>query len=102
MLVTVGASTATPHSPYTTLGMVARISMRKRDGPRRAAGRISLMNVATEMPTGAASVGARTELTGVPTRNGKGPSRSPRLGLGSQVLEVTKEKPNALIDGHEP
>src|SRR5881394_337905 len=75
--------------------------MRNRDGPRSRDGRTSLMKVATAMPIGAARHSARIELTRVPTRNGKAPYFS-RAGLGSQVLEVRNDRPNARIDGHAP
>src|SRR5439155_11819549 len=67
--ITNGASTKTPHSPYTTLGTDARISMTNRTIPLSCFGKTSLMNVATEMPTGAAIASARIELTSVPRMN---------------------------------
>ena len=99
--ITNGASTKTPHSPYTTLGTVARISMTKRTVPLSLVCSTSLMNVATAIPTGAAIASARIELTNVPTMNGNAPYCS-RSGLGSHVLEVMNDQPNSLMLSHAP
>jgi len=55
--------------------------------------------IAIPMPIGTARIMARVEVTKVPTIEGRPPNS---LEVGSQALEVRKEKPNAFAAGIEP
>ncbi len=66
-----GASTNTPHRPYTTDGTAASRSTSIPIGPRARRGHSSVMNSAAATATGTPIISAIVEVISVPTSNGR-------------------------------
>src|ERR1700742_2028320 len=80
-------------------GMPARSAMAMPMGRRKGLGHNSVRKIATPMPIGTARIMARADVTKVPKIEGRPPNS---LEVGSQALEVRKERPKALKAGMEP